>query len=75
MATKKAPKGTNGYWQGQTDARLDTMASDITEIKDAVKAMNHSIDGLRLWKAKVAGVSAGASTLIVMLVKVAEKWL
>ena len=75
MASAARKVSGNGYWQGKTDTRLDNMASDIAEIKQAVQAMNQSIDGLRLWKAKVAGVSAGASAIVVMLVKALEKWL
>ena len=72
MASAKG-RSTNDYWQGRTEERLNTLSSDIKEIKDVVKSMNDSIDGLRLWKAKIAGISASASAVVVLIVKALEK--
>jgi hypothetical protein len=49
------------YWQGQTDSRLDNLATDIAEIKESVHRIAEKVDGLALWRAKLAGIAVAAS--------------
>jgi hypothetical protein len=59
----KGKNPTSGYWQGQTDAKLEAVATAVNEIKLSMTRMEEKLDSLRLWKAKVAGVSLAASAL------------
>ena len=72
MTTKRKP--SNGYWQGQVDSQLESMARDIGEIKTTLSAMNERVDTLRLWKAKVAGLATASGVLTAIVVKLVEKW-
>lgn len=48
-------KGT--YWQGQMDARMARMETDLAEIKAGV-------NGLKLWRAKVLGGALAVSVVV-----------
>jgi hypothetical protein len=40
------PNGTNGYWKGKTDARIDALAEDMHEVKADVKSFHRKLDAL-----------------------------
>ena len=72
MATKRKPN--SGYWQGQVDAQLATIETNIGEIKQMLSTMNERVDTLRLWKAKVAGIAVSSGAVTAVIVKLMEKW-
>jgi hypothetical protein len=69
----KGNKPTSGYWQGQIDAKLEAVASAVNETKLATTRLEEKLDALRLWKAKVAGVSLAASAIGGALVTILAK--
>lgn len=45
------------YWQGQVDAKLAQMVTDLSDIKAGVAS-------LQKWRAKVIGAAVAASALV-----------
>lgn len=64
-----AVKKNNGYWQGQTDAKLEALASAVNEIKLAAARVEDKLDAVRLWRAKVVGIAAAVSALVALITK------
>jgi hypothetical protein len=38
--------GTNGFWKGKTEARIDGLAEDMHEVKEDVKSFHRKLDAL-----------------------------
>jgi hypothetical protein len=66
--TKPNAKG-NGYWQGQTDAKLEALSSAVNEIKITLERIDEKLEAVRLWRAKVAGISVAASAIVAYVAK------
>jgi hypothetical protein len=40
------PNGTNGFWKGKTEARIDGLVEDMREVKGDVKSVHQKLDAI-----------------------------
>lgn len=73
--TKKVPAPADtAYWRGMTDQKLEALATATNEMKLMLVRVEEKIDSVRLWRAKVTGISvaisAGVTVAVHFLAKV-----
>lgn len=66
-------EGHDCPFEGWAKAKLEDIRSDVTEIKDDVKAgfkdQNGRIRGLEVWRGYIIGITVGVGAIVTMIVK------
>ena len=62
-------KKADEFWRGQTDAKLEAVSTAVNEVKLTMTRVEEKLDALRLWKAKVVGISAAISSGVAILAR------
>lgn len=54
----------DGFTIGQLYGKVDSMSRELGQMREDIQAMREAVEGLKIWKAQVVGMSAAVSCIV-----------